>query len=160
MASSTIASYVCLVAQDGATRLTGALAKQPLKAGQTIVAHGTHEDGSETGSGIFLVLRQVSARKYVLAPLGSADEYWDSYLSQMPTVKAILWRDASETMPADTELLGRWRIVSEVGEVPKKRDYGDFEKPIVEGLSKKWHFLNELVVSEKPPPQAGNDIFR
>ena len=152
------ASFACLVAQDGAERLTGAAAKQPLIAGQTIIAHGTHDDGSETGAGIFLVLRQVNARMYVLAPLGSSDEYWESYLSQMPTVEAVLWRNASDTMPAGTELLGRWRIVTEAGEVPKSKDYGGFNKPILDRLTKKWHFLNELVVSEKPPPQAGNDI--
>ena len=105
-------------------------------------------------------MRQTDSRQYVLAPLGSADEYWESYLSRLPTVKAVLWRNASDTMPANTELLVRWRILSEVGEVPKKKDYGGIGlgKPIVEGLSKKWHFLNDLVVSEKPPPQAGNDI--
>ena len=139
-------------------KITGALAKQPLKAGQTIIAHGTHEDSSEIGAGIFLVLRQMGAREYMLAPLGSADEYWESYLSQMPTVKAVLWRDASETMPPEKELIVRWRIVSEVGEAPQNKDFRDFGKAVVEGLSRKWHFLNELVVSEKPPPQAGNDI--
>ena len=49
------ASFACLVAQDGAERLTGAAAKHPLLAGQTIIANGTHEDGTETGAGIFLV---------------------------------------------------------------------------------------------------------
>ena len=158
MSSSADATFSRLFAQDGAVRLPGAQAKHPIKAGQTIIAHGMHEDGTETGAGIFLVLRQVSSRQYVLAPLGSADEYWDSYFSQLPTVKAVLQRNSSDTVPAETELLARWRIVSEVGEVPRKKDYGGFEKPILEGLSKKWHFLNELVVSEKPPPQAGNDI--
>ena len=160
MASASSAMYACFVAHDGAEQLKGKLAKGPLKPGQTIVAHGTHEDGAETGPGVFLVLRQIQSRQYVLAPLGSADEYWESYLSQLPTVKAVLRRNASDTMPANTEQLVRWRIVSEEGEVPKKKDYGGIglEKPMVEGLSKKWHFLKELVVSEKPPPQAGNDI--
>ena len=158
MSSAANGTFSCLVAQDGAVQLRGILAKEPLKAGQTIVAHGTHEDGTETGAGVFLVLRQVNARQYVLAPLGSADEYWESYLSRLPTVKAVLWRNASDTMPAGTELLVRWRIVTEAGEVPKSKDYGGFNKPILDRLSKKWHFLNELVVSEKPPPQAGNDI--
>ena len=152
------ASFVCVAAQDGAERLAGAAAKQPLLAGQTIIAHGTHEDGTETGAGIFLVLRQVNARMYMLAPLGTSDEYWDSYLSQMPTVKAVIRRNASDTMPVATELLRRWRIVTEAGEVPKSKDYRGFKKPILDRLSEKWYFLNELVVSEKPPPQAGDDI--
>ena len=160
MSSASSAMYACFVAHDGAEQLKGMLAKEPLKPGQTIVAHGTHEDGEETGPGVFLVLRQIDSRQYMLAPLGSADEYWESYLSRLPTVRAVLKRKASDTTPANTEQLVRWRIVSKEGEVPKKRDYGDIglEKPMVEGLSKKWHFLNELVVSEKPPAQVGNDI--
>ena len=84
MPAVVAASFVGLMARDGVERLTGARARQPLLAGQTIVAHGTHEDDTVTGGGIFLVLRQSSAREYVMAPLGSTDEYWQSYLSELP----------------------------------------------------------------------------
>ena len=47
----------------------------------------------------------------------------------------------------------KWRVVSDVGEVPNSKDYG-VRKSMVKDLAKKWRFLNELVVSEKPPPQA------
>ena len=92
-----------------------------------------------------------------MSPLGSSDEYWEAYLATAPTVKALVWRNAKDAIPADKELLRRWRIVSEAGEEPKKSDYGGFSKPIVDGLHKKRKFLNELVVPEKPPPEAGND---
>ena len=135
MASSADASFSCLFEHDVAVRLTGASAKQPITPGQMIIAHGMHEDGTETGPGIFLVLRHVSPSQYVLAPMGSADGYWESYLTQLPTVKARLQRSSSERVPIGLELLGRWRIVSEDGEVPRKKDYGGFEKPIVDGIS-------------------------
>ena len=93
-----------------------------------------------------------------MSPLGSSDEYWEVYLSTAPTVKARLWRSAKDAIPSDTEkLLRRWRVVSGAGEVPKKKDQLGFSKSIVEGLIRKWDFLNELVVSEKPAPEAGND---
>ena len=66
-------------------------------------------------------------------------------------------RDANEAIPTDKELFRRWRIVSGAKEVPKKSDYVGFAKGILEGPVRKWEFLNELVVSEKPAPQAGND---
>ena len=119
-----------------------------------IIAHGTYEDGSETGPGVFLILRQTGAKEYVMSPLGSSDEYWEAYLSTAPTVKALLWRD-QRYIPSDKELLRRWSVVSGVGEAPKKSDYVGFSKPIVEGLIKTWEFLNELVVSEKTSSPGG-----
>ena len=93
----------------------------------------------------------------VMSPPASSDEYWEAYLSTAPTVKALLWRSAKDAIPSDKELLRRWRVASGAGEVPKKSDYVGFSKSIVESLIRKWEFLNELVVSEKPAPQAGND---
>ena len=57
-------------------------------------------------------------------------------------------------MTEGKELFNNWRVVSEVGEVPNSKDYGEFKKSLVKDLAKRWHFLNDLVVSEKPPPQA------
>ena len=156
MATSAEATFSCLFERDVAVRLTGASAKLPIKAGQMIIAHGMHEDGTETGAGIFLVLRHVTPSQYLLAPMGSADAYWESHLTQLPTVKARLQRSSGETVPTGMELLGRWRVVSEEGEVPRKKDYGGFSKPMIEGLAKKWHSLKELVAKE--PAQVGNDI--
>ena len=62
-----------------------------------------------------------------------------------------------DPIPADMELLQRWRVVSEPGQPPKKEDYGDLPQHLAEAILRKWEFLNELVVSEKPQPQAGND---
>ena len=145
MASS--AKFACLVPQPGAEVLKGSLAQQPLTAGDMVIAYGTFADGGEAGPGIFLVLRQTGAKEYVLSPFGSRDEYWETYLAKHRSIKAILWRSAKDEIPADKEMLRRWKVVSR-GEVPKKKDYFGFPKLVVEGLAKKWQFLNELVVSE------------
>ena len=55
------------------------------------------------------------------------------------------------------ELLQRWRVVAEPGQEPKMRDFEGMPNPITAAIIPKWKFLNELVVSEKPQPQAGND---
>ena len=149
-----MAAFACLMEQPNGVRLKGAAAQAPLAAGQMVIGHGTFTDGSETGSGAFLVLRQLGAKEYLLAPFGTADSDWSSYLSEKSTVKAVLLRSAKDAIPDDKELIRRWRIVSENGEVPKRADYECFGKKIADGVVPKWIFLNELVVSEKPPPQA------
>ena len=154
-------SFVGLVAQADTEQLKGALALKPLSAGQMLIGNGTYSDGSSTGLGIFLVLRQASAKTYVLAPFGSEDGDWSKWLAEKSHVKAVLLRSVKDSVPKEDELLRRWRIVSEKGVTPQKSDYGSFGKTIADGILKKWKFLNELVVSEKPPPEAATDpIFR
>ena len=150
-------SFVGLVEQPDTVQLRGAAAQTPLTAGQMIVGNGTFPDGSATGKGIFLVLRQSSAKTYVLAPFGSEDGDWSAWLEDKTSVKAVLWRSTKDPVPENDELLRRWQIVSEKGVVPKKEDYVSYGKKIAEGILKKWNFLNELVVSEKPPPEAATD---
>ena len=157
MPSLVNSPYVSLIPHAEAEQLKGDKARAPLKAGQMIIAHGTFEDGTETGAGIFLILRQCSAKEYKMAPFGSVDPYWEGYLAGSAHVTVMLMRQTGDAIPADKELLRRWRIVSEAGEAPKKNDYAGFPKTILDGMSKKWKFLNELVVSERPPPEVGND---
>ena len=152
-----MSAFACLVEHPEGVRLKGAAAQTPLRAGQMVIGHGTYEDGSETGPGAFLVLRQLGAKEYLLAPFGTSDGDWSSYLSDKTTVKAVLLRTAKDAVPKDKELLRRWRVVSESGEVPKRADYEIFGKKIADGVEQKWNFLNELVVSEKPPPEAATD---
>ena len=45
----------------------------------------------------------------------------------------------------------------EAGQEPVKSDYDRFPQTMVDSIIPRWRFLNELVVSEKPQPQAGND---
>ena len=124
-----------------------------------IVGCGTWSDGLSTDLGIFLVLRQLSAKSYLLAPFGSKDADWAKWLADKSNVKAVLWRNAKDPVPEDDELLRHWRVVSGKGEVPQKSDYEAFGRKIADGIQKKWEFLNELVVSEKPPPKAATDPF-
>ena len=147
-------TFSCLVPQPEAVQLKGAGAKSPLFAGQTIVAHGMYDDASETGPGIFLVLRQVGSTEYVMAPLGSTDSHWESHLKSATTVKALLWKDVKDPIPNDRELLRRWQVVAAAGDEPKKLDFMAFGKATADHVVKKWRFLSELVVSDSPPPQA------
>ena len=151
------APFVCLTEQFDATRLTGTAAQYLLKAGQMLHGRGAFEDGSETGGGIFLVLRSLGYHSYLMAPFGSADPYWADHLSRSTYVKVQLMRSAGEKVPSDTELLRRWRVMSEHGEEPKKADYEGFPRAILNELKAKWQFLNELVVSDVPQVQAGSD---
>ena len=133
-------SFVGLVAQDETEVLKGAAAQKPMSAGQMIIGNGTYSDGTATGLGIFLVLRQASAKVYVLAPFGSDDGDWSKWLADKSHVKAVLWRNESDPIPKVDELLRRWRVVSQKGEAPQKSDYSAFGKTIADGILKKWEF--------------------
>ena len=141
-ATAATHTYVGLVEQPDTVLLRGAAAQTPMSAGQMIVGSGTFTDGSATDLGIFVVLRQVSAKTYLLAPFGTKDVDWAKWLDERTTVKAVLWRATKDPIPDDDELLRRWRIVSEKGEVPQKSDYVAFGKKIADGIEKKWEFLN------------------
>ena len=154
MASSATMSYVGLVEQPETMLLKGAAAQRPLTAGQTIVGVGTYTDGSPTGPGIFLVLRQSGPLEFVLAPLGTNDGDWSRWLSSRSSVKTLLWRDSKEAVPEEQELLRRWCVMGEKDVEPQKKDYLSFGKKIAEEIGEKWLFLNDLVVSDRPPPQA------
>ena len=155
MSAATAARcFVGLVAQPDTLQLRGSAAQTPLTAGQMIVGNGTYTDGSATGPGIFLVLRQLDATEYLLAPFGTTDGDWSQWLGDKSSEKTVLWRNAKDPIPEEKELLRRWQVISEKGEVPKKSDYVEYGKKIAEGIEKKWSFLNDLVVSERPPPQA------
>ena len=114
---------VGLFAQPDTEVLRGDAARVPLIAGQMIVGGGTYPDGSATGLGVFLVLRHIGGRTYALAPFGSKDAGWAEWLSGKQAVKAVLMRGAKDPVPKEDELLRRWRIISEKGEKPQKKDY-------------------------------------
>ena len=152
-------NFVGVVAQPDTEQLKGAAARVPLSAGQMIVGNCTFEDGTATGLGVFLVLRQASTKTFVLAPFGSQDAEYSKWLSKQIYLKAVIWRSEKDPIPEDDELLRRWRVVSDIGEEPQRKDYEMFGKTIADNISKKWAVLNELVVSEKPPPEAATDPF-
>ena len=157
MVSLSSVPFVSVVKIDGALQLSGEKASQPLKAGQTIAAHGTFEDQSETELGFFVVLK-CSGRHhtYDLAPVGSADEYWGEHLKGSPSVVAKVKArpgEKAEKGPNGMELLTRWRIVAEPGMVPDVSVLGALGKHGADEAIKKWHFLSEYIVTDK---EAGN----
>ena len=104
-----------------------------------------------------MVLRSLGKTTYSLAPMGTGDGYWHSHLSKTPQVRARILRGVNDAIPTDAELIRRWKTVADPGEVPDRDAFPFLGKSAVEGLRKQWKFLNELVVSDKPQPQAGND---
>ena len=157
MAVVHISPYISVVGHPAAFQLAGERARSPLVAGQMIIAHGLFDDSTETGAAVFLVLRGLGNFTYVLAPLGTEDPYWGDHLAKQPQVKARVMRAMSDVVPGDMELIQRWHLMSDPGEEPCMKDYDAFPKSMVESILPRWRFLNELVVSEKPQPQAGND---
>ena len=133
--------------------LVGDKASKPLKAGQTIAAHGTFDDGSETELGFFVVLRSGGKPHwYELAPLGVVDPYWADHLKGRPSVNAKVMSKPGEKVDGNSELLRRWRILAEPGVEPSLASFEVLGKDAAEDTVKKWLFLSEYVVADK---QAG-----
>ena len=161
MAALSSSPFVCVAKVEGALQLSGEKSSQPLKSGQTIAAHGTFDDLTETGLGVFVVLKCSSRHHtYDLAPVGCVDPYWSEHLKGKPSVTAKVKARAGEKVdsgPNGVELLTRWKIVAEPGDEPTVADLEALGKVGAEEAIKKWHFLAEYVVSDQ---QAGNEPSR
>ena len=157
MAFSTT-QYVACAEMDSSFQLSGDRALNPLVPGQTIIAHGTFDDGQETGPAGFVVLRNVGKhagmQTYLLAPIGCTDPYWGDHLSKTPQVRACVMRSLKDPVPTGAELLRRWRVVADAGKEPNRDDFSSFGKTVADAVKKKWGFLNELVVADGHVPQA------
>ena len=149
----TASQYVAVAPVDNAFRLTGERALNPLNAGDTIVGHGTFEDGTETGPAVFLVLRSSAKHTYTMAPLGCQDEYWGSHLSQSPQVSARILRNVKDPVPADNELIRRWKLIGTSRNEPEWTDVTFLGKVGVTAAQKSWVFLQDFLVAEGQPPQ-------
>ena len=162
MAALSSSPFVSVVKVDGALQLGGDKSAQPLKAGQTIAAHGTFEDQTETDLGYFVVLRcSEKHHSYDLAPVGCVDPYWSEHLKGSPSVVAKVKARTGEKADSSIELLTRWRIVAEPGMVPASSALEPLGKHGAEEAIKKWHFLSEYIVSDnqarqRSPPHLKN----
>ena len=155
MATFGSTAFVSVAKIAGALQLDGERAANPLKAGQTIAAHGTFEDASETDIGFFVVLRASSkSHTYDLAPLGCRDPYWSGHLRDKPSVSAKIMTRPSEKVGTTTELISRWRVVAEAKEMPPPSAWEPLGKRGAEDAAKKWSFLSDYVVTEA---EAGNE---
>ena len=149
----SISQYVAVAPVDNALRLAGERALNPLRAGETIIGHGTFEDGMETGPGVFLVLRCTAKHTYALAPLGCQDEYWSSHLSKFPQVSVRILRNLKDPVTAGNELLRRWKVIGTAGIEPDWSDVTFLGKSGVTAAQKSWAFLQDFLVADKQPPQ-------
>ena len=83
--SFATSQYVSVHGMDCAFKLAGEKALNLLKAGHVILAHGTFEDGGETGPAVFGVTRNSEKGVLMVAPLGSVDEYWGRTFVSTPS---------------------------------------------------------------------------
>ena len=155
MVSFGSTAFVSVAKLGGAIQLDGENASNPLRAGQTIAAHGMFEDGSETDIGFFVVLKASSKHHtYDLAPLGCRDPYWGGHLAGKPSVSAKIMARANEKVGSTAELISRWRVVAEPKELPSPTSLEPLGKRGAEDAAKKWSFLSDYVVTEA---EAGNE---
>ena len=145
--------YVAVAPVDNAFRLTGERALNPVCAGDTIVGHGAFEDGTETGPAVLLVLRSTAKHTFSMAPLACQDEYWSSHLSKFPQISARILRNLKDPVPADNELIRRWKLIGTAGSEPEWSDVTFLGKAGVTAAQKTWGFLQDFLVAEGEQPQ-------
>ena len=107
--------FVSAADLSSAWQLTGAKLAAPLNPGETIIGHGTFDDGSETGPGVFLVLKTLPNQIYSMAPLGCDDPYWGDHLKKRRKTDVKVMKNEKEKVPATMELLRRWRVIGRPG---------------------------------------------
>ena len=107
--------FVSLVAFDDAHTLAGQHRGQPVTAGQTIAAHGLFEDRTDTGIGIFFVLKTAKDGSCDVAPLGARNEYWRSHLAQRASCEAVFLKKHGQELSPTKEVFTRWQILGEPG---------------------------------------------
>ena len=146
--SFATSQYVSVHGMDCAFKLAGEKALNPLKAGRVTLAHGTFEDGGETGPAVFGVTRNSKKGVLMVAPLGSVDEYWGSHLCKHPQLRARILRTGKERPEGDSELLRFWRVLCQPGEELDPNDLSCLGEKGVEAAVKSWKFLQDVVVSE------------
>ena len=76
--------YLSLAELDSAIQLHGVRAADPWTGGDVLIAHGTFDDGDETGPRAFVVIRSLAHHVYLLAPVGCTNEYWQHHLGENP----------------------------------------------------------------------------
>ena len=142
--------FVSLVSLPNAFTLGGAKAAAPFEAGSVILGRGTFEGSEETDDAYFVVLRSDGKGVYLMAPLGTADKYWHSHLERQPQVRVKLLQHAKEKLPADGELLRRWRVLAGPTEDPEKDAFVGLSKVAVDKALKRLKFCRDNVVSDVP----------
>ena len=161
MAASSRAPFVSIVQYEGALKLIGDNARNPLTPGQTVIAHGLFTDGTETGAGAFVVLRASGKpHHYEFAPLGCVDRFWQKHLSTSPSVHVKLVTKEGEKVLKEVDQITRWQIVSEPGRPPTNADLTVLGKLGAEKALRTWSFLADYIIKDQQacndPPSSGN----
>ena len=145
--------FLSVAELDHAIQLHGERAANPWTGGDVIVAHGTFDDGAETGPGAFVVIRRLAPAVYVLAPVGCADDDWQEHLQDKPQIKGRVLRSVKDKIPEEMDLIRRWRKVGSSKSPPSRADLDFLGEEKVEAAMQQYKFLVDLVVSDDQAPQ-------
>ena len=145
--------FLSVAALDNAIQLHGDRAVNPWTGGDVIVAHGTFDDGTESGLGAFVVIRRVAPSVYILAPVGCADPDWQEHLQEKPQIKGRVLRCVKEKIPEEMDLIRRWRKVGSTRSPPSRTDLVFLGEEKADAALQQYKFLVDLVVSDNQAPQ-------
>ena len=153
--ADAVSPFLSIAELDSAITLHGARSVDPWKGGDVLVAHGTFDDGDETGPGVFVVIRSLAPHVYLLTPAGSADQYWQHYLGGKPQVKARILKHWKDKVPEDMELTRRWRVVGSKDSPPSRIDLTFLGEEEADKAIRQYGFLVDVVVADDQPTQDG-----
>ena len=147
--------YLSLAELDSAITLHGTRAADPWKGGDVVIAHGTFDDGDETGPGAFVVIRSLAHHVYLLAPVGCVDPYWQHHLGGKPQVKARVLKHWKDKVPDEMELIRRWRLVGSSDSPPSRDDLTFLGEKEADAAVRQYGFLVDMVVADNQATQDG-----
>ena len=147
--------FLSLAELDNAIQLHGDRAANPWTGGDVVVAHGTYDDGEETGPGAFVVIRRLAPAVYLLAPVGCTDPNWQHHLQDKPQIKGRVLRSVKEKIPEEMDLIRRWRKVGNSQSPPSRADLLFLGEKNADAALRQYKFLVDLVVADDQAPQDG-----
>ena len=152
--------FLSVAEMENAIQLHGDRAANPWKGGDVLVAHGTYDDGEETGPGAFVVIRRLAPALYLLAPVGCTYENWQHHLKDKPQIKARVLRSVKEKIPESMDLVRRWRVVGNSQTPPSREDLLFVGEKDADAALRQYGFLMDLVVTDDQAPQDGQSSKR
>ena len=118
--------------------------------GQTVAAHGLFDDGSNTGVGLFFVVRHATDAGCEVAPLGVENEYWRSHLELRHSCTAVYLKKVGQAIPASKEVFTKWKILAGPGvDFDLGEEFPWLGKVGVAAAKKQIAFLRAYVVADE-----------
>ena len=102
-----------------------------------------------------MVIRGLAPHVYLLAPVGSSDEYWQHHLGDKPQVKGRLMKHVKEKVPEGIELIRRWQLVGTSKRPPSREDLSFLGTKGAEASLRRYEFFLDVVVADTEEAQDG-----